>query len=76
MSGITNEGVLYDREVTLNKGDALWRWVGFLCADGEEYEYLTNDLTLQPGVIFSYFGLGTHLHLDTRNIIEQNLCCV
>ncbi|NOY72297.1 MAG: transposase [Gammaproteobacteria bacterium] len=37
--------------MTLNQGDVHWRLVGFLCPDGEEYEYLINDLTLEPGVI-------------------------
>lgn len=48
---VSNHGVLYDREVTLKHGKKRWRLVGFLCPDGLKYEYLTNDLTLEPGVI-------------------------
>jgi len=51
-----NKGVLSDREVTLKCSKRRWRLVGFRSPDGIEYEYLTNDLMLEPGVVaFLYY---------------------
>lgn len=48
---LSNDGVLYDRQVRLLKSDGIWRAIGFQSPDGVVYEYLTNDLTLLPGVV-------------------------
>ena len=48
---MSNDGVLYDREVSLLQSNASWRAIGFQSPDGIVYEYLTNDLTLLPGVV-------------------------
>lgn len=48
---LANQGVRYDREVTLKTGTRRWRLIGFVSPDGTEYEYLTNELQLEPGVI-------------------------
>jgi len=47
----SNEGVLYDRIITLQSSQEKWRLVGFRSPDDIEYEYLTNDKTLLPGVV-------------------------
>ena len=47
----SNEGVLYDRTVTLQSAKGVWRLIGFLSPDGINYEYLTNDQELLPGVV-------------------------
>jgi hypothetical protein len=47
----SNEGVLYDRTVTLQSSQGTWRLIGFRSPDGIEYEYLTNDQELLPGVV-------------------------
>lgn len=39
----SNEGVLYDRAVTLQSSKGTWRLIGFRSTEGIEYEYLTND---------------------------------
>ena len=46
-----NEGVLYDRAVTLQSSKETWRLIGFCSPEGIEYEYLTNDQALLPGVV-------------------------
>jgi hypothetical protein len=47
----SNEGILYDRTVTLQSSQGTWRLIGFRSPDGIEYEYLTNDQELLPGVV-------------------------
>ncbi len=47
----SNEGVFYDRTVTLQSSQGTWRLIGFHSPEGIDYEYLTNDLTLLPGVV-------------------------
>lgn len=47
----SNEGVLYDRTVTLQSSQGTWRLIGFRSPDGIDYEYLTNDQELLPGVV-------------------------
>lgn len=47
----SNEGVLYDRVVILQSAKGKWRLIGFLSPDGYDYEYLTNDQELLPGIV-------------------------
>jgi len=47
----TEQGVLYDHEVTLIKSKKIWRLIGYRSPEGIEYEYLSNDLKLAPEVI-------------------------
>jgi len=47
----SNEGILYDRTVTLQSSKGTWRLIGFCSPDGIDYEYLTNDQELLPGVV-------------------------
>ncbi|MCR4304997.1 MAG: hypothetical protein NUV63_12380 [Gallionella sp.] len=47
----SNEGVLYDRTVTLQSSRGTWRLIGFRSPEGIDYEYLTNDQELLPGVV-------------------------
>jgi hypothetical protein len=47
----SNEGVLYDRAVTLQSSQGAWRLIGFRSPEGVDYEYLTNDQELLPGVV-------------------------
>ena len=47
----SNAGVLYDRSVTLQSSQGAWRLIGFRAPDGIDYEYLTNDTELLPGVV-------------------------
>ncbi len=44
-----NEGVLSDTEITLKRSKQRWRRIEFKTPQGEEYAYLTNDFTLEPG---------------------------
>ena len=50
-TGQCNEGIVYDRQIELNCSKQPWRLVGFEHPDGSSYEYLTNDMNLEPGVI-------------------------
>jgi len=50
-SGQCNEGVVYDRQIQLQCSKQPWRLIGFEHPDGARYEYLTNDLSLEPGVV-------------------------
>lgn len=44
-----NEGVITDMEVTLRLSKQRWRRIEFIGPKGEEYAYLTNDFSLEPG---------------------------
>ena len=44
-----NEGVIADTEVTLRLSKQRWRRIEFIGTEGEEYTYLTNDFSLEPG---------------------------
>ena len=44
-----NEGVTADIEVTLKLSRQRWRRIEFTGPKGEEYTYLTNDFSLEPG---------------------------
>jgi len=46
-----NEGVVSDQLVQLNSSKEVWRLIKFIAPDGTEYEYLSNDLVLTPGMI-------------------------
>ncbi len=51
-----NEGVLKDEHIQLKSSKQRWRLVTFLSPQGVEYEYLSNDFTLAPGIIaFLYY---------------------
>jgi hypothetical protein len=47
----SNEGIFYDRTVKLQSSLGTWRLIGFHSPDGVDYEYLTNDQELLPGVV-------------------------
>lgn len=47
----SNEGILYDRTVTLQSSRGSWRLIGFRSPEGICYEYLTNDQEMLPGVV-------------------------
>ena len=44
-----NEGVTADTEITLKLSKQRWRRIEFTGPKGEEYTYLTNDFSLEPG---------------------------
>jgi len=48
---MSNDGVQYDHRVSLLNSKGIWRVIGFQAQDGITYEYLTNDLTLLPGIV-------------------------
>jgi hypothetical protein len=53
---ISNEKVLSDQMIQLKISNQPWRLIKWLSPCGIEYEYLTNDLYLEPGVVaFLYF---------------------
>ncbi len=45
------QGVKTDQLIQLDSSEQRWRLIGYKSDSGEYYEYLTNDLTLKPGVI-------------------------
>jgi len=46
-----NQGVVADHIIALESSTRLWRLIDFIAPDGERYQYLTNDVDLEPGVI-------------------------
>jgi hypothetical protein len=46
-----NEGVVSDLLIQLRSSKDVWRLIKFMAPDGNEYEYLSNDLALTPGMI-------------------------
>ncbi|VAW65670.1 hypothetical protein MNBD_GAMMA11-1871 [hydrothermal vent metagenome] len=51
-----NEGVLDDFEIAPKRSKQTWRLIRFKAPCGTIYEYLSNDLTLEPGLIaFLYY---------------------
>ncbi len=53
---VENEGVIEDFEIKLVSSREVWRLVRFKAPCGKTYEYLTNDLALEPGLIaFMYY---------------------
>lgn len=49
--GAVNEGVIKDEHIQLRSSKQVWRLVTFLSPEGIDYEYLSNDLALTPGMI-------------------------
>lgn len=53
---VANENVLVDHIIQLNCSKQPWRLIQWLSPDGIVYEYLTNDFSLEPGVVaFLYY---------------------
>ena len=50
-AGFVNEGVVSDQLIQLRSSKDVWRLIRFIAPNGEDYEYLTNDLALTPGMI-------------------------
>jgi hypothetical protein len=48
---IWNENVLSDKKITLKCSKQEWRLIEWLSPEGIIYEYITNDFTLEPGVV-------------------------
>ena len=46
-----NQGVIADHTITLESSRQPWRLIEFIAPDSEQYQYLTNDSDLEPGVI-------------------------
>lgn len=46
-----NEGVVSDLLIQLKSSKDVWRLIRFIAPDGNEYEYLSNDFALTPGMI-------------------------
>ena len=53
---VENDGVLEDIDISPRSSKQPWRLIRFQAPNREVYEYLTNDLTLAPGLIaFMYY---------------------
>jgi len=50
-ANVFNEGVLEDLEIKLKSSKLPWRLIRFITQEGEFYEYLTNDFSIQPGTV-------------------------
>ena len=48
---IWNENVLSDERITLRCSKLEWRLIEWLSPEGIHYQYITNDFTLEPGVV-------------------------
>lgn len=46
-----NEGIISDQLIQLRSSTEKWRLIKFISPDGKDYEYLSNDLALMPGMI-------------------------
>jgi hypothetical protein len=46
-----NEGIVWDKLIQLKSSNEVWRLIKFIAPDGKDYEYLSNDLALTPGMI-------------------------
>lgn len=46
-----NEGVITDRKITLNSATKPWRLIHYRSVNGKEVEFLTNEFSLEPGLI-------------------------
>ncbi|MDP5209448.1 transposase [Microbulbifer sp. 2205BS26-8] len=46
-----NEGILADEEVVLKASSARWRLIHYQAPDGNCFEFLTNEMELEPGVV-------------------------
>lgn len=68
----SNEGVLYDRAVTLQSSKGAWRLIGFRSPEGIDYEYLTNDQAMLPGVVaFLYHRRWDHRRWDKEKYYDS-----
>lgn len=53
---VCNESVVSDVEIKLNCSKQPWRLIHWRSPEGTLYEYITNDFTLEPGVVaFLYY---------------------
>ncbi|VAX24787.1 hypothetical protein MNBD_IGNAVI01-2831 [hydrothermal vent metagenome] len=53
---ICNKNIRHDKIVEMQFSKKPWRLIGFVTDDGTEYEYLTNDFDLEPGIVaFLYY---------------------
>lgn len=51
-----NESVISDAEITLKSSERPWRLIEWKSPEGFVYQYLTNDFSLEPGVVaFLYY---------------------
>jgi len=50
-AGPVNEGIVSDKLIQLKSSKEKWRLISFIAPDGKEYEYLSNDFALAPGLI-------------------------
>jgi len=71
-SGQDNEGIVDDRQIRLNCSKQPWRLIGFEHPDGTYYEYLTNDFSLEPGVV-AFLYLRRWDEEKSFNDIKNNL---
>lgn len=46
-----NEGVIADENVKLKASTEPWRRITYIAPNGNEYIFLTNDFTLEPGIV-------------------------
>ncbi|NOX76765.1 MAG: hypothetical protein GXP17_09195 [Gammaproteobacteria bacterium] len=46
-----DQGVVADHIIALESSTRLWQLINFITLEGERYQYLTNDVDLEPGVI-------------------------
>lgn len=46
-----NDGIMLDENVKLKASKELWRRITYSAPNGSEYVFLTNDFTLEPGVV-------------------------
>lgn len=50
-ASLVNEGVKMDEDVTLNASTECWRLIRYRAPDGNELQFLTNELELAPGLV-------------------------
>jgi len=64
---IYNEQVVSDTEIHLACSEDPWRLIQWRSPEGEVYRYLTNDFTLEPGIVaFMYYRRwDTEKYFDT-----------
>lgn len=46
-----NKGIRADQEVKLKASNARWRLIRYRSPEGTEFQFLTNDLALEPGLV-------------------------
>jgi len=51
-----NDNIRYDKVIDAKFSKKPWRLIGFVTDEGVEYDYLTNDFDLEPGIVaFLYY---------------------